>query len=294
MKRRDWIAGGIIVALLAIFFVCAVVSVGRNALGDNGVPSISSREQLGVLEVRDIILDPQGALEQLAGFAENDKIKGVLVRLESPGGAVGASQEIYRELIKIRAMGKKVMASMGSVAASGAFYIACAADTIMANPGTITGSIGVRSEFLTTQELFKKVGIKFNVIKSGKFKDVGNLSRDMTPAEAALMQGIVDDLYSQFLDDVAAARQLPRDSVRAVADGRILTGRQARQLGLVDLNGNYHDAIDQLARMCGIQGKPVLVKRKKPLMEMFAEYSGSVAQLALPRLAQWFRVFYMP
>jgi protease-4 len=294
MRKRDWIAGGIVVTLLAMFFVCAVVTMGRNALSDNGVSSLTAREQLGVLEVREMILDPQSALEQLDGFAENDKIKGVLVRLESPGGAVGASQEIYRELIKIRARGKKVVASMGSVAASGAYYIACAADTIVANPGTITGSIGVRSEFLTTQELFKKVGIKFNVVKSGKFKDVGNMSRDMTPEEAALMQGIVDDLYNQFLDDVAAARRLPRDSVRAVADGRVLTGRQALNLGLVDATGNYHDAVDQLARMCGIEGKPTLVKRKKRWMEMFAEYGESAAQGALPKLANWFRVLYMP
>jgi protease-4 len=294
MKRRDWIiSSGIIVALI-LFFVLVMSAMMLRGGASDSLSVTAPKEQLGLVVIQGMILDPTAVLEQLENFSDEPKVKGVLVRIESPGGTVGASQEIYAELKKFRAGGKKVVVSMGNVAASGGFYIACASDTIMADPGTITGSIGVRSEFLSTQELLKKIGVKFNVIKSGKYKDMGSMSRDMTKDEEELLQSVINDLYGQFVEAVASSRRLPIDKVKEIADGRILTGQQARALGLVDCIGNYRDAGTLLAAMCGIKGKPVFLKKKKKFMELLTEYSEDMAHNLSPQLSQWTRMFYAP
>ena len=182
---------------------------------------------------------------------------------------VGPSQEIHREVLKVKTR-KKVVTSMGSVAASGGYYIACASDLIVANPGTITGSIGVLMEFTNSEELFKKIGIKGVVLKSGEHKDIGPPFREMTPEEKKILQAVIDNVHQQFIQAVADGRKMDRSKVAQIADGRILTGEQAKQAGLVDQIGNLQDAIDTTAKLVGIEGKPNILypKRKFSLWEL--------------------------
>jgi protease-4 len=175
---------------------------------------------------------------------------------------VGPSQEIHREIVKVKEK-KKIVTSMGSVAASGGYYIACASDLIVANPGTITGSIGVIMEFTNIEELFRKIGIKGVVLKSGEHKDIGSPFREMTPEEKRLIQEVIDNVHQQFIKAVAQGRKLDYSKVTQIADGRIMTGEQAKQLGLVDQIGNLDDAIDATAKLVGIEGKPDILYPKK-------------------------------
>jgi protease-4 len=172
---------------------------------------------------------------------------------------------------------KKVVTSMGSVAASGGYYIACASDLIVANPGTITGSIGVIMEFTNIEELFKKIGIKGVVLKSGEHKDIGSPFREMTPEEKKIIQGVIDNVHQQFVQAVAKGRKMDQEKVMQIADGRILTGEQAKQIGLVDQIGNLQDTIDIVAKMAGIEGKPNILypKRKFSLWELLVKETTS-------------------
>jgi protease-4 len=189
-------------------------------------------------------------------------VKAIILRIDSPGGGVGPSQEIHREVSKAKKK-KKVVASMGSVAASGGYYIACASDAIIANPGTITGSIGVVMQFSNFEELLKKIGVKGVVLKSGEHKDIGSPLREMTPEEKKIMQGVLDDVHRQFIQAVAEGRNLDRAKVVQIADGRIFTGQQAKELGLVDQVGNLQDAIDFVAQEAKIEGKPNVLYPKR-------------------------------
>jgi protease-4 len=195
----------------------------------------------------------------------DDGVKAIILRVDSPGGGVGPSQEIYREIMRIRSSSKKkVVTSMGSVAASGGYYIACASDRIVANPGTITGSIGVIMQFSNLEDLLKKIGVKGVVIKSGEHKDIGSPFREMTPEEKKLMQEVLDNVHQQFIQAVADGRKLDKSKVAEIADGRIMTGEQAKNLGLVDQLGNLQDTIDITAKLVGIEGKPnVLYPKRK-------------------------------
>ncbi len=184
------------------------------------------------------------------------------MRIDSPGGGVASSQEIYEAVIDLKKK-KKVVASMGSVAASGGYMVACAADKIVANPGTITGSISAVMHFANAEELLKKLGLKASVVKSGKFKDIGSPVREMTAEEKALLQELVDDIYDQFLDMVARDRNIPKENLRKIADGRVFTGRQAHKLGLVDYLGDMGYALTLAGEMSGMKGKPDVVYPKK-------------------------------
>src|SRR4030043_451118 len=189
-------------------------------------------------------------------------VKAIILRIDSPGGGVGPSQEIHREILKIKSK-KKVVTSMGSVAASGGYYIACASDLIIANPGTITGSIGVLMQFSNFEELLKKIGIKGVVLKSGEHKDIGSPLREMRPEEKKIMKEVLDTVHQQFIQAVAEGRKLDYSKVVQIADGRILKEKQAKNLGLVDKMGNLQDTIDITAKMVGIQGKPNVLYPKK-------------------------------
>jgi len=216
-------------------------------------------------------------IDRLLRLKKDENIKAIVLRINSPGGGVGPAQEIYSELLKLRTT-KKIIASMESVAASGGFYIACAAHKIVANPGTITGSIGVIIEFANIEELLGKVGLKSVVIKSGKYKDILSPTRTMTPEDRALIQGVIDSVHNQFIEAVAKGRNLPKEKVIKIADGRIFSGEQAQQLGLVDQLGNFQDAIDAAAKMCGIVGEPRIQypeKRRPSIWEFFIEESVS-------------------
>jgi protease-4 len=216
------------------------------------------------VEVKGVIAQSSGIIEELQQYLEDKEVKAIILRIDSPGGGVGPAQEIYREVMRIKAK-KKVVTSMGSVAASGGYYIASASDLIVANPGTITGSIGVIMQFSNFEELLKKIGIKGVVLKSGEHKDIGSPFREMTPEEKKIMQEVLDNVHQQFIRAVAEGRKLDRAKVVEIADGRILTGEQAKNLGLVDQMGNLQDTIEITAKMAGISGKPNVLYPKKRL-----------------------------
>jgi protease-4 len=201
-------------------------------------------------------------------------IKAVVLRINSPGGSVGAVQEIYEEVIRLKEKGKKVVVSMGDVGASGAYYIACAADKIVANPGTITGSIGVLMRLGNMEELFRKIGIKVEVIKRGKHKDIGSLSREMTAEEKRLLQGLIDDAYDQFLQVVIEGRNLRKSKAEKIAQGQVFTGRQAKDLGLVDEIGNFQDAVRLAGKLAGIPGEPKVIELPKPFPRILGIFSS--------------------
>jgi protease-4 len=221
-------------------------------------------DRIGVLEIKGVIVDSKDVLENLKRYADDRNVKGILIRIDSPGGAVAPSQEIYSEIRRIHKEGKKkVVASFGNVAASGAYYVASATDRIISNPGSITGSIGVIMEMTNIRELLNKIGVDSYVIKSGEFKDIGNIARPMTERERQLIQSVINDVYMQFVEDVAKGRNMDIDKVKQIANGSIFSGRQALGLGLVDQLGTFQDAVDLLAKMADIKGKPRLIYERK-------------------------------
>jgi protease-4 len=221
-------------------------------------------EGVAVVRIEGVILDSRDAIEELRKHRGNPNIKAIVLRIDSPGGGVVASQEIYSEVLKARTEGKvKVVTSMGNLTASGGYYIAAATDRIVANPGTVTGSIGVIMELANVQGLMEKVGVQSVVIKSGKHKDLASPFRTMSAADRALLQGVLDDVHDQFIQAVAAGRALKVDQVRNLADGRIFTGRQARTAKLVDDLGDLQDAIKLAGKIGGIVGEPRVVETRK-------------------------------
>ena len=228
----------------------------------NHTSLLSYGNKIGVIPIDGVIKDSDVILDQLADFRKNKKISAIILRINSPGGGVGPSQEIYKETIRT-AKTKKVIASLGSIAASGGYYIASAADKIVANPGTITGSIGVIMEFIKIEELLSKIGIQLRVIKSGEFKDIGSPIREMTDKEKQLLQGIIEDIKQQFVDAVAEGRNMEREKILAIADGRIFSGKEAKDLGLIDSIGNFRDAVDLAKEMVHIEGEAKLIFPEK-------------------------------
>lgn len=220
-----------------------------------------SRDEVGVVELNGIILDSKKILKQLSRFEEDSGIKAVVLRMNSPGGAVAPSQEIHQAVKKFR---KPLVVSMSSVAASGAYYIAAGAKRVYANPGTITGSIGVIMQFTNLEKLYDWAKVSRYSIKTGKFKDAGAEYRPMTAEERSLLQAMVDDTLSQFKAAVAEGRKLSKREVDAVADGRIFSGSQARSAKLVDELGSLQDAIDEAAKLAKIEGRPKVVYPEKP------------------------------
>jgi protease-4 len=258
-QKRIFIGLGVIAALL-IFFFAILFFIGRYSGGKSS--GFAFGDKIAIVEIRGVISQSSGVIEELQQYLEDDGVKAIILRIDSPGGGVGPAQEIHREILKIKPK-KKVVTSMGSVAASGGYYVACASDLIVANPGTITGSIGVIMQFSNLEELLKKIGIRGVVIKSGEHKDIGSPFREMTPEEKRIMQEVLDNVHQQFIQAVAEGRKLDRSKVVQIADGRILTGEQAKNLGLVDKMGNLQDTIDIAAKMVGIEGKPNVLYPKR-------------------------------
>ena len=259
------------------FFILHLVHPTTNDLFDykNGI---------GVIDLQGIMMTSEETLADLAEFRQDSNIKAVLVRIDSPGGAVGAAQEIYQD-IQRTAKVKPVVASMASVAASGGYYAALGATKIFANPGTMTGSIGVIIKFANLEKILDKVGYQAEVIKSGTNKDIGSFSRAMTPAERDLLQEMIDNVHSQFIQAVADNRKLAIDTVRSLADGRVFTGSQAKEFGLIDQLGNFTDAVDQAMHLAGLGGEPPNLIYPEPkdfsLMDIL---SGKQAQSAIKLL----------
>jgi protease-4 len=211
-------------------------------------------EKVGVVEITGVIVDARDTIDQIKQLREDDTIKAIVVRIDSPGGAVAPSQEIYREIRKTVPL-KKVVASMGAVAASGGYYIAAAADGIIASPGTITGSIGVIMAYTNYRALMDKIGLTPVVVKSGTYKDAGSPVREMTAEERQLLEGLTGKIHRQFVQDIVDGRRMDPDKVAQLADGRIYTGEESRELGLVDRLGNIEDAIEWAGRLGGIEGQ---------------------------------------
>jgi len=255
MRKHPVLLGFMVFGVLLCLFV---ISIGVFFYFTSRDESFWGGEKIAIIEVKGVLLDPQPTIEKLTRFRKNKEIKVIILRIDSPGGGVGPAQEIYAE-VKRTQREKKVLASVGSVAASGGYYIACAADTIMANPGSITGSIGVIVESLNVEELLKKIGLRSNVIKSGKHKDIGSPMRPMTEEDRRLLQGVLDNIHEQFIQAVAEGRNLPLEKVRPLADGRIFSGQQAKDLGLIDTLGNLEDAIAMAAEIGGISGEPEII-----------------------------------
>ncbi len=286
--RRSFLRGCLVIVLvLAGFFVLLGV-VSRMEWF-----SFVRGEKVAVLPITGLIVDSEDSIEHLKRFAKDDSVKAIVLRLNTPGGGVGPSQEIHEEIRKIR--GKKVLvASMGALAASGGYYIACAADKIYANPGTITGSIGVVMKFVNVKELIDKIGVKGFVVKSGDFKDIGSPVREMDPKERAIIQGVIDNVHSQFVDAVAEGRGLERAAVQAIADGRIFSGEQAKELGLVDVLGNLEDAVAEAGKMAKIEGEPRVVtppKKKFSILELLRDEAKSIIEEKLTH--SQFRLDYL-
>lgn len=258
----------LVLIILGIAILCfgtlmaIVLSLSHSTL------TLSLSNKIGVIPINGVIRDADAITEQLIAFRNDKQIKAIILRINSPGGGVGPSQEIYSETRRTTKT-KKVVASLGSVAASGGYYVASAADSVVANPGTLTGSIGVLMEFVRFEELLKKIGVEMQVIKSGKFKDIGSPNRKMTKEEREILTRLIKDIQNQFVTAVSQGRNMPEEKVLELADGRVFSGREAKRLGLVDSLGNFQDAVNVAKRMAHIRGKVKLVypvKKRRSLL----------------------------
>src|SRR6266851_2821521 len=244
----------IYVGVAALFLVMASSRRG----GEGGQALFGPR--VAIVELEGMIAEVDDLVREVKSHRENPQVKAVVIRINSPGGVVAPTQELHQALMKVREAGKPVVASLGSVAASGGYYTAVAADRIFANPGTLTGSIGVIMQMANVENLFKKVGVEYVVVKAGQFKDLGNLSRPMTPEERRVLQTLLDDVHAQFIDAVAKGRKLDRAEVVKFADGRVFSGVQARDLKMVDSLGSLDDAVNEAARLAGMSLPPAVIR----------------------------------
>ncbi|MFH1091509.1 MAG: signal peptide peptidase SppA [Pseudomonadota bacterium] len=219
-------------------------------------------ESIGVVEIKGVIQESEPIIRTLINFSRSKNVKAIILRIDTPGGGVAATQEIYKEIIRAREK-KKIIASLGSMATSGGLYVAAAADRVMANPATVTGSIGVIMQLVNVENLLEKVGVRSVVIKSGPYKDMGSITRTMKEEEKKLLLDVVNQLHHQFVRDLAKARHLEEGKVSALADGRIFTGEEAIHLGLVDELGNFRDAVDAAKKLAGLKGSPKLIYPRK-------------------------------
>ncbi|MEE9614390.1 MAG: signal peptide peptidase SppA [Thermodesulfobacteriota bacterium] len=282
VKRLVMAAGVFFLTVTALSIILALFS-GNSALAFG--------DKVAVVTINGIITDSEDINYWLREFGERDDVKAVVLRIDSPGGGVGPSQEIHREVKRLKGS-KKVVTSMGGLAASGGYYIASASDIIVANPGTITGSIGVIIEFINMEGLFEKIGLKGSVIKSGKYKDTGSPLRELTGEEEKLLQDVIDDVHRQFVEAVAEGRNLSLEEVRAIADGRILSGAQARELGLVDRLGGLEDAIAAGAELAGLEEKPPVIYSRDRGGAFDSIFNGSIGS-SLTDLWTGMRVMYL-
>jgi protease IV len=266
----------------SIASVAAVAMAMLFAFGSKGFES-EAGEKVGIIEINGVILDSKDIVNDIERFREDNDIKSIVIRIDSPGGGVAPSQEIFREIRKTLAV-KKVVASMGAMAASGGYYVAAAANGIVANPGTITGSIGVIMGFTNFKALLEKIGLIPVVVKSGEYKDTGSPVRDMTDAERKVLQDLVDTIHAQFVSAVVEGRKMDRSHVEGLADGRIFSGEEGKALGLVDRLGNLADAVEWAGRLGGIEGKISTVYAKESKLSLLryvldSTLSGAIQQI---------------
>jgi protease-4 len=275
---------------LIITIIVAVFSITFYLMGFFGSAGAG---KIGVIEIEGAITDMKEAMEDVVKFKEDDSIKGVILRINSPGGAVGPTQEIYSEIKKLKQV-KKVYVSMGSVCASGGYYLAVTGDKVYASPSTITGSIGVIMQQTVVEDLMKKIGVEANAIKSGALKDTGTPFRKMRDDERKYLQTVIDSIYEQFVNDVAEGRKMPIDRVKQLADGRIYTGLQAKETGLIDDIGTFYDVVDEMQKVLGIYGKPSLVYGKRPFSFLRWLISSALQDVIFKNTSQPVTFLYKP
>lgn len=281
----------IVILFLFVFIFLAGIGSGLLLSGEH---SFSSGDRVAILRVEDVIIDSQIYLDSIETISKDDKVKALVVRIDSPGGAVGPSQEIYSEL---KELGKEIpiIASIGGVGASGGYYIACAAEKIYANPGAITGSIGVIAQFASYEKLLDWAKIDVEVIKSGKYKDVGSAFREMSDADKEYIQQLIDNVYDQFKSVVASSRDLDTKQIDSVADGKIYTGEQALNLKLIDELGTINDAITVAGNLGGIEGDPEVInfpKKKSKLFDLLNSKIDTNILTSVP-IKSRFGLFYL-
>jgi protease-4 len=257
--RRKGLFIGIIVGIVFIFFLILWGVALRYVLHQDE-SEFGFRKAVAVVDVKGDILSSDKVVKEIEKYDEDSSVRAIVLRVNSPGGGIAQSQEIYEAVKKAD---KDIVASLGSIAASGGYYISCGADRIIANPGTITGSIGVITTFPKYHQLLKKIGVEYEVIKSGEHKDIGSPYREMTEDEKRLLQDVIDDLFDQFVEVVSVERDIPKEEVLKLADGRILSGNQAHEQGLVDEIGTFSDAVRIAGELGGIEGKPRVIRPKK-------------------------------
>jgi len=262
---------GLFIGIAFIFFAKTISTTGEKKFHYEITGSGS--DKIAVVDLNYTILSSEPIVRQFKKYREDKSIKAIILRINSPGGGVAASQEMYEAIRKTRDEGKPVIVSISSIGASGAYMAACGGTYIVSNAGSVVGSIGVIAQFITMKELAEKLGIKDVTVKSGKLKDAGNPLRDVNPDDLSYLQDIINDDYQQFIELVSKERKIDIDSLKLIADGRVFTGRQSLKLKLVDTIGTYEDAVNIACKFANIKGEPVIVKEKEKynLLELFVE-----------------------
>lgn len=270
-RRTTLYALGLAAGLVVLFLITVWILIA--VLDDGALPG---GPRVAIVELEGVIMDADAIVRELREHQDNPSVRAVVVRVNSPGGVVAPTQEIVAAVQRVRKAQKPVVASLSSVAASGGYYVATAADRIFANPGTLTGSIGVVMQMANVEGLLKKAGVDYVVVKAGRYKDVGNFSRAMTPEERRILQELLDDVYGQFVNAVAEGRKLDRETVLRFADGRIYSGQQAHRLKMVDELGGLEEAIEAAGKLAGISGRPKLVypRRRFSLVDLIKNQVG--------------------
>ncbi len=273
-QRHPVIFGFMLILSAVVIIMMAMAVFNWFFIGDK--TRFRAGETVGVVNITGLISDSREIVDWINELEKKDSITAVIVRINSPGGVVGPSQEIYMALKKL-AQTRTVVASMGSVATSGGYYVASPAHKIVSNPGTLTANIGVRASLTNMQELLQKIGIEDQALYTGKYKDAGTVTRPMTEDERAYLQGLIDDMHEQFVQDVALGRNMDLEKVKSLADGRAMTGRQALDAGLVDVLGGMNEAIELISELAGLKKEVVLlegpVQKVSLLRRIMGEFS---------------------
>ena len=268
--------GAFFLFVLAVF---TLVYLTLHAEGGETASLTSFGDRIGVVDLEGVILSPQPVVDELKKFDDDSSIKAIILHVNSPGGGVAASEEIYREVKRVRdEKKKKIVVSIETVGASGAYYVSSGADKIYADEGSIVGSIGVIAEWMNYGDLLKWAKLKNVVIKTGEFKDTGNPARDLTPAEQAYMQSLIDNMFGQFIKAVADGRGLKYDDVKSIANGKVWTGQEALSMKLIDRMGDFETVVDDTAKSVGIKGEPTLVRPEKDRKTLMDLLLGDVSQ----------------
>lgn len=262
MKKKTVVITVVVASCLLVFgFFVLIILV--SFAGEGGLEFYGFGPRVAVVELYGEIADSRDFVRQIKRWTDDGNVRAIVLDINSPGGAVAPSQEMYTQVLRAREQGKVVVASFRSIAASGGYYVGCAADRIVANPGTLTGSIGVIMSFPTAKKLLDKIGLQWETVKSGELKDVGSFDRPMTPVEERMLKAVIDDTYEQFVEAVSEGRDRPKEEIYPLSDGSIFTGRQAYNLGLVDTLGTFEEAVSIAGEMAGLGPDPDVVREQK-------------------------------